>query len=840
MAAGCIYGARCQYSHDTTWLRRNPLKYSYASTRCPDQAQATASTALGCSRGIDCDFAHSAEEERFHPVMYKTSLCPDGGTCSVFYCPFFHGSSDQRSRGGGLASSRRRTRAPTGGRCPVSTSVCEQVTVASLSAADESALPSVPNRISLLSSAGEANAECVTSIRWWQFGPLLRVAVTPDGEGLGGRAENEDPSLAGAALVDGRFSPGRLRLRGADAEMDCIVKLVLTDRRLHIEAKRVVKETRRWKTLGGRSGAGGNHGYGGRVANAMLAGAAASDGTEGSGDVGASNRVVHTRMYELKRTVAAIALAMPQHPSTLDRSAPLAFGDGGVVERVARGDLAAALFAARCVWQLVAEVRQLHASSLTHTCITPRSVIVTAGGHLRLGDFLGKIRTVNCLMHGSEHSTLDDAWAMWYPAEVQKRLRDSLSRCSADPSTSDVFVAEGDAGDSIARVDCFKLDAWQLGVVTFILLTLQHPFGDCRDPSSVCRNIIGDNPVNMELLDALPLFKDLVGRLLMHSADERANPEDAMNHPVFWTIEDALAASRISDPALPLLTWRHVPAMAVPVFMGLHNHCTDTIPAHDDAGDVAALLLLARHVNMSLTCDTLSQEQKPPMQLHIDAPADERFVSSETASCGSSVKKPDCVRESPATTNLAQRRRNVVARPSSGKVKPVTSVGLTEEAPAAASSAGSGRIETRRKNAQEQIRSEEANALVPPPPGLESPSVPRTASARGGIEVDDPRSGCCVWKQPAAQTSSAVTATVATTAAVGPMASAAADIAVTRSACQLMFDDLGEGVSVCYVGIVSSTGDIDICTGVSHAQRVGLAESNLGSGVRISRSHPAF
>lgn len=43
-----------------------------------------------CNRGRHCTFAHSKEEELYHPLTYKTRLCSVFPLCGRHYCPFAH------------------------------------------------------------------------------------------------------------------------------------------------------------------------------------------------------------------------------------------------------------------------------------------------------------------------------------------------------------------------------------------------------------------------------------------------------------------------------------------------------------------------------------------------------------------------------------------------------------------------------------------------------------------------------------------------------------------------------------------------------------------------------
>lgn len=49
-----------------------------------------------CTRGRSCTFAHSKEEELYHPLMYKTKICTVFPNCDRHYCPFAHSVDEIR------------------------------------------------------------------------------------------------------------------------------------------------------------------------------------------------------------------------------------------------------------------------------------------------------------------------------------------------------------------------------------------------------------------------------------------------------------------------------------------------------------------------------------------------------------------------------------------------------------------------------------------------------------------------------------------------------------------------------------------------------------------------
>ncbi|KAK9172567.1 hypothetical protein CmeUKMEL1_13720 [Cryptosporidium meleagridis] len=94
--SNCLDPETCFYSHCTAWQRRNPTKYKYSSNICPDIEFSRKGTKgrmtlnCRCKKGKFCEFAHTKEEELYHPDAYKTKKCNTFPNCKRFYCPFIH------------------------------------------------------------------------------------------------------------------------------------------------------------------------------------------------------------------------------------------------------------------------------------------------------------------------------------------------------------------------------------------------------------------------------------------------------------------------------------------------------------------------------------------------------------------------------------------------------------------------------------------------------------------------------------------------------------------------------------------------------------------------------
>ncbi|CDR95394.1 hypothetical protein, conserved [Babesia bigemina] len=96
----CPNSDSCEKSHCLTWQRRNPYEISYSPQLCPEIQFVKKSRKMvlyrRCTRGKNCNFAHSKEEELYHPLVYKTKQCSAYPKCTRYFCPFVHASSEMR------------------------------------------------------------------------------------------------------------------------------------------------------------------------------------------------------------------------------------------------------------------------------------------------------------------------------------------------------------------------------------------------------------------------------------------------------------------------------------------------------------------------------------------------------------------------------------------------------------------------------------------------------------------------------------------------------------------------------------------------------------------------
>lgn len=81
----------CPYVHPGEKARRrDPRKYHYSGTACPDYRKGI------CNRGDGCEFAHGVFECWLHPGRYRTQPCKDGGNCKRRVCFFAHSPEQLR------------------------------------------------------------------------------------------------------------------------------------------------------------------------------------------------------------------------------------------------------------------------------------------------------------------------------------------------------------------------------------------------------------------------------------------------------------------------------------------------------------------------------------------------------------------------------------------------------------------------------------------------------------------------------------------------------------------------------------------------------------------------
>ncbi|KAG8376089.1 hypothetical protein BUALT_Bualt09G0027200 [Buddleja alternifolia] len=81
----------CPFAHPGEKARRrDPRKFHYAGTACPDFRKGY------CRKGDSCEFAHGVFECWLHPARYRTQPCKDGMNCTRRVCFFAHSPEQLR------------------------------------------------------------------------------------------------------------------------------------------------------------------------------------------------------------------------------------------------------------------------------------------------------------------------------------------------------------------------------------------------------------------------------------------------------------------------------------------------------------------------------------------------------------------------------------------------------------------------------------------------------------------------------------------------------------------------------------------------------------------------
>lgn len=81
----------CPFAHPGEKARRrDPRKYRYSGTACPDFRKGN------CRKGDLCEFAHGVFECWLHPARYRTQPCKDGLNCKRRVCFFAHSPEQLR------------------------------------------------------------------------------------------------------------------------------------------------------------------------------------------------------------------------------------------------------------------------------------------------------------------------------------------------------------------------------------------------------------------------------------------------------------------------------------------------------------------------------------------------------------------------------------------------------------------------------------------------------------------------------------------------------------------------------------------------------------------------
>ena len=89
----------CVYAHNWQDFRRKPNIYEYEPVPCQNwrSNDFIFNYEEGCSNSYKCTKCHGWKENEYHPLNYKTKICPNGRSCQKGSdCPHFHTNKDKR------------------------------------------------------------------------------------------------------------------------------------------------------------------------------------------------------------------------------------------------------------------------------------------------------------------------------------------------------------------------------------------------------------------------------------------------------------------------------------------------------------------------------------------------------------------------------------------------------------------------------------------------------------------------------------------------------------------------------------------------------------------------
>eukprot|EP00933_Yihiella_yeosuensis_P009216 TRINITY_DN11502_c0_g1_i1.p1 TRINITY_DN11502_c0_g1~~TRINITY_DN11502_c0_g1_i1.p1 ORF type:complete len:1114 (-),score=259.83 TRINITY_DN11502_c0_g1_i1:87-3260(-) len=445
-----------------------------------------------CAFGEKCQYSHDKCWCRRNPVkiQYKAELCPkvaasgNAAACEARGdCPFAHTMEEVQYHPQRYKTSLCQHAGPcTDYYCPFAHSRSEL-------RVPPPPLPEYPPTTPSSKASETPSSKASETPSWCEIDE--RLCIETDVMGLDADSANE-------ALQGCRIVAGLLREKNGSSQ-PCRVRLISAGRSEREEATSVVRDIRKWMSSEAKSS---------------------------------------PRFLDLRRTVATICLALPE-----DRPLrPLGTCKPLFADWRSESKSAALIIANSSLRSLVRELQQLHSLEVSHLCITPGSVFVESAADasdgmiaLRLGDFLGKIRTLLNLNRGQAHPKETklveefNSWAMWQPPEFHQQVKVVHQKRG---------MMTGAAPDH--GLNFFKADAWQLGVLICYFLTGRHPFGPIDQPTEVCTNIVsGVSPDLCQLKATTPMFADLVGRLIQSPAEARLSISEILGHPALWSFDQS-------------------------------------------------------------------------------------------------------------------------------------------------------------------------------------------------------------------------------------------------------------------------------------------------------------
>lgn len=188
------------------------------------------------------------------------------------------------------------------------------------------------------------------------------------------------------------------------------------------------------------------------------------------------------------------------------------------------------------VQQLAKGLHHLHSLQIVHRDIKPANILVDSKNNVKVSD-MGLAKKLE-IDQSSFSATAPSGSVGWQSPEV-------LLMRSTDGSEKKIKV-------SLNK----KVDIFSFGLVTYYVLTKQHPFGDRIERESR----IAQGTYDISTVDHFPEAQDLVTKCLQHDPADRPNVQEILTHPFFWDdtkklhfLKDASDRMEIEDPAADIV-----------------------------------------------------------------------------------------------------------------------------------------------------------------------------------------------------------------------------------------------------------------------------------------------